>query len=205
VISDHGFGPYRKSFDLNRWLLEEGYLETEKGSDSISWKRTRAYAAGFCGLYLNRLGREGEGIVESKDAKGLIEEIRSRLLDLRDPDSGEKILDRVYRGPQVYTGGRAQDGPDLVLGFSRGFRGSESSALGKLGTKVLQVNRRLWSGTHLNAARSVPGVFLSNRKIESEGRIRLIDLAPTIQARFGVVDGDLTGRDLESAGHSGSR
>ena len=31
VISDHGFGPFRRGVDLNRWLEENGYLVLRRG------------------------------------------------------------------------------------------------------------------------------------------------------------------------------
>ncbi|MBI2822790.1 MAG: alkaline phosphatase family protein, partial [Acidobacteria bacterium] len=55
VLSDHGFGPYRRSFNLNTWLLHNGYIilkegAAPKGSDifsAVDWSRTRAYSLGL--------------------------------------------------------------------------------------------------------------------------------------------------------------
>ncbi len=33
VMSDHGFAPYRRKFDLNAWLVEKGYLVLRAGQD----------------------------------------------------------------------------------------------------------------------------------------------------------------------------
>ena len=72
VLSDHGFAPYNRSFNLNTWLLNHGYitLKTEPHPDqsqafaNVDWSRTRAYGLGLNGMYLNLRGREREGIVE---------------------------------------------------------------------------------------------------------------------------------------------
>src|SRR6185369_542675 len=66
VLSDHGFAPYYRSFNLNTWLLNNGYikLKAEAGANSseplagVDWSQTRAYGIGLNGLYLNLLGRE---------------------------------------------------------------------------------------------------------------------------------------------------
>ena len=71
VLSDHGFAPYNRSFNLNTWLLNNGYiiLKSEPNPDqyvfaNVDRSRTRAYGLGLNGLYLNLRGREREGIVE---------------------------------------------------------------------------------------------------------------------------------------------
>ncbi|MBI3119899.1 MAG: alkaline phosphatase family protein, partial [Candidatus Hydrogenedentes bacterium] len=53
VLSDHGFHSFRKSFNANTWLLENGYLVLREGVApgagnellrNVDWGRTRAYA-----------------------------------------------------------------------------------------------------------------------------------------------------------------
>ena len=57
VISDHGFGPFRRGVDLNRWLEENGYLTLHDGRGDeehlagVDWSRTRAFAIGLAGIY----------------------------------------------------------------------------------------------------------------------------------------------------------
>src|SRR5208282_482891 len=51
VLSDHGFAPYRHSFNLNTWLLNNGYITRKEGASGdpnepfsdVDWSRTRAY------------------------------------------------------------------------------------------------------------------------------------------------------------------
>ena len=83
VISDHGFSSFRRGVNLNQWLLREGYLALKPGTDGstewlrdVDWSRTRAYALGLTGMFLNLEGREGEGIVKpGADAAALKTEI----------------------------------------------------------------------------------------------------------------------------------
>lgn len=63
VLSDHGFSSFRKSIHLNRWLKEFGFLflkpgikESREFFEDVDWSKTKAYALGFGGIYLNRIG-----------------------------------------------------------------------------------------------------------------------------------------------------
>src|SRR5262245_22992325 len=64
VISDHGFKSFRRGVNLNAWLEREGLLVTQDGAgpgeylSTIDWSRTRAYALGLGGIFLNLKGRE---------------------------------------------------------------------------------------------------------------------------------------------------
>ena len=70
VISDHGFGPFRRGVDLNRWLEENGYLTLHDGRRDeehlagVDWSRTRAFAIGLAGIYINIKDKYSQGIVE---------------------------------------------------------------------------------------------------------------------------------------------
>src|SRR2546421_9377160 len=73
VLSDHGFAPYYRSFNLNTWLLHNGYIKLKSGADldsnepfaAVDWTQTRAYGIGLNGFYLNLRGRERNGIVQT--------------------------------------------------------------------------------------------------------------------------------------------
>ncbi len=68
VLSDHGFAPFYRAFNLNTWLKNEGYVTLTDDEESeffqnVDWNTTQAYGVGFNGLYINQKGREREGIV----------------------------------------------------------------------------------------------------------------------------------------------
>lgn len=192
VLSDHGFAPFYRAFHLNSWLRAQGYvslLDFSQGEmlQNVDWKNTRAYAAGFNLLYLNLQGREKEGVVApGGEQQRLLEELTSRLLALRDPVNGGRVIARVDRGTDVYSGADAQEVPDLVIGYNAGYRASWETALGKFPREILRDNTEKWSGDHLIAADQVPGVLLCNRKI-TLARPSLLDVAPTVLAEFGVA------------------
>jgi Uncharacterized conserved protein len=155
---------------------------------NVDWRKTRAYGAGFNGLYLNLVGRERVGIVQPWEVEALIEEISKKLLAVRDPKTGEQVISKVYRAEEVYTGPYVKDAPDLIVGYNKGYRASWETVLGKFPKELLRDNTEKWSGDHLIEAELVPGVLLSNKKIKSE-KPALYDLAPTILAEFGIPKG----------------
>ena len=194
VLSDHGFGPFRRYFHLNTWLKENGYINfTEKNLKSsgaffenVDFNQTRAYALGFNGIYINLRGREGIGIVsDGKEKEKLLDEIIEKLEAVIDPATGEKVINKVYKSEELYSGEYVKDAPDLLIGYNRGYRASWETALGKVPEGLLGNNMKKWSGTHLWDYKLVPGVILSNRKIKTEGPA-LYDIAPTILQEFGI-------------------
>ena len=195
VLSDHGFAPYRHSFNLNTWLLNNGYITRKEGFsgdssepfEDVDWSRTRAYGLGLNGLYLNIRGREREGIVESgAPADHLLQEIRQKLLEVRDPKDGSQVITRIDLASEAYQGPYAHSGPDALVGYNRGYRAGWKTILGAFPADVLEDNTNAWSGDHCMDFTKVPGVLLSNRRIAAETPA-LTDIAPTILAEFGIA------------------
>lgn len=202
VVSDHGFTAYRRSVHLNRWLIEHGYQALKPGAgtddaDPIDWAKTRAYAVGFGGIYLNRIGREYYGTVEEKDAPALLGAIREELAAFRDPESGVPVVRKVYRREEVYSGPLVErNAPDLYVGFEDGYRASWPTCLGRAPLGLVEVNRKKWSGDHMVDPSLVPGVLFVNRKVTLASP-SIVDVAPTILSVLQAGDpGGLDGRAL---------
>ena len=78
VLSDHGFNTFRRGFNLNTWLVREGYhrlkrpwkQEESAYFDNTDWSKTRAYGMGLNSLYINERGREGQGAVALRGGQG---------------------------------------------------------------------------------------------------------------------------------------
>jgi predicted AlkP superfamily phosphohydrolase/phosphomutase len=192
VISDHGFNGFRRGLDLNRWLEENGYLafhEGRRGEDylaGVDWSRTRAFAVGLAGIYVNRKGKYAQGIVEpGAEADKLREEIARRLTGLVDPQTGTSAIKQTYVTAKVYRGPYKDDAPDLVPGYQRGYRVSWETAIGRTTEAVFHDNTRAWSGDHCIDPSLIPGVLFCNHPIATE-RCRLMDVGPTVLSLFGV-------------------
>lgn len=197
VVSDHGFGSFSRGLNLNAWLREQGYLVLKDIADDpgylggIDWSKTRAYAFGLSGVYVNRRGREGQGIVADADAAALKNEIATKLAGLRDPATDASPVRTVYDTALAYSGPYSGDGPDLVVGYADGWRASWDTAVGRVGKDVLADNEKCWSGDHCMDHKLVPGVFLCNRRIATDepGKthvLHITDMAPTILRVLGV-------------------
>lgn len=192
VMSDHGFTSFHTCIDLNRWLLENGYLALEEGVEKVDtsfkgvdWSASRAWSMGLSGIMLNLRGRESGGIVEpGGEADELIDEISRKLMLLED-ENGAAVISAVYRGDDVYNGPYAGDGPDLIVGTGEGFRAGWGCVTGGVGERVLYANDRHWNGDHCHDHRLVPGVLASNFSLDAEGA-SIIDVAPTALRALGV-------------------
>ena len=203
VLSDHGFCDFSRGVNLNAWLKEHGYLVTQTDGPTgdylkgVDWSRTRAYAFGLSGIYINQQGRESQGIVTPTESTALRAEIVSRLTGLTDAERGCSAIRRVYDTHVAYRGPYATNGPDLVIGYERGYRASWENAVGRCDGPVLQDNTRYWSGDHCVDPDLVPGVLFCNRSLVSDRPASILDLAPTIMELFGVpAPGYLDGQSL---------
>ncbi|MGD9548559.1 MAG: alkaline phosphatase family protein [Candidatus Krumholzibacteriia bacterium] len=198
VMSDHGFAPWNRAFHVNTWLLDNGYLAVLPGHKpgdvemliGVDWSRTRAYAIGINGLYLNLKGREKDGIVEpGAEQLALLAELKAKLEAVTDPLDGRRAIKTADRADQVYHGAMQATGPDIVIGYYRGWRGSNESGLGRIMPEVFSDNLLKWSGDHCIAADEVPGILMANRPIMRQDPA-LVDMAPTILDLFGITPPD---------------
>jgi predicted AlkP superfamily phosphohydrolase/phosphomutase len=193
ILSDHGFARFDRAVHLNTWLMQQGFLTltdpTKTGNDEefvhVDWDKTQAYALGLNGIYLNLHGRENGGIVEIQDKQEVLDDIAKKLLEFRDPTTGEHVVDKVYFSESTYRGHNLKNAPDIIVGFRRGYRASWQTALGAVPPVALEDNDQAWIGDHCMAADEVPGVLLSNRKFRST-HPQMYDVPVTILSEFGV-------------------
>jgi predicted AlkP superfamily phosphohydrolase/phosphomutase len=196
VMSDHGFGSFRRGFHLNMWLHQQGLLALKPGVEpgegagdllrGVDWERTRAYGVGLSGLYLNLKGREARGTVEAGEAEALKADIARGLNGLKDPERGVVAVRSVLPREEVYRGPYAGEAPDLVVNCAAGYRISWGSSLGGVAAGgVFEDNTRKWAGDHIIDPALVPGVLLMNRPFRREAA-DLVDLAPTLLAALGA-------------------
>jgi predicted AlkP superfamily phosphohydrolase/phosphomutase len=195
VLSDHGFNTFRRGFNLNTWLVREGYhrlkrpwkQEESAFFDNTDWSKTRAYGMGLNGLYINERGREGQGAVApGADKDNLVREIARKLESLTDPVTGERAVLRAFVARETYRGKNLETAPDIVLGFGRGYRISWQSPLGGFPREIFEDNTQKWSGDHMSAPEVLPGIAFANRKFTAEAPA-IHDLTASILHVFGVA------------------
>ncbi len=194
AMSDHGFSPFHRSFNPNTWLYENGYHalinKWRQGREDLfmntDWSKTKAYALGLNGLYINQKGREGEGTVNpGVEKEALVREIIQNLESFRDPQTGENPVLKAYATKDVYQGSQMDKAPDIIIGYNQGYRVSWSAPLGRIPKNILEDNREKWSGDHCMAPEVVPGILVTNQKINIDSPA-LFDLTPTILQIFNI-------------------
>lgn len=219
VVSDHGFHSWRKEFNTNTWLVRNGFMalrgqeQTDDGPmkklddmfsggsffPNVDWNRTQAYSLGLGHIYINLKGREGQGWVEPGESyQRLVEEIRSRILEYRDPDTGEPVVQGAYLRDEIYQGSELKHAGDIQLTFYSGYRTSWQTSLGAVPEDIVVANMKKWSGDHCASDFSdTAGFFVSNRRLVSP-EAWIIDIAPTLYDVFKVqIPDDLDGKPLQ--------
>jgi len=200
MMSDHGFGNFSRGVAVNTWLRDEGYLVSKNNLGVLidtDWSKTKAYSYGVGGsIYLNLRGRERRGIVKASERVALLGEITSKLMAIVDPENGKPVFRRIYRADEWYHGPEANNAPDLVLGYERGYRASWNTCLGDFDKAVIVDNNNAWSADHCIAHDLVPGILLCNKRIVDDDPA-LIDVGPTVLAEFGIpTPDDMAGRSF---------
>ncbi len=217
VLSDHGFHSFRQAVNLNTWLVMNGYIARQgQASDknlndlflggqfweNVDWSRTKAYSLGLGQIYFNMAGREGHGIVHSgAEYKTLQDEMSEKLLAMRDPNTGARIVSAVYKRDAVFWGPYIENAPDLQVGFADGYRVSWQTSLGGSPAGLVYPNMRKWSGDHCSFDyKTEPGAILSNRKFSTDVA-QIIDLGPTVLKYFGLaVPREMDGKPIFAQG-----
>ena len=207
VMSDHGFSPFSREVNLNTWLLEKGYVTLKNPAEqgkhpfflNVDWSRTKIYAMGLNGIYLNQRGREAYGIVsQGEESQRLLDELESELLDWVDPETGSQVVTLLTQTARDFKGRAATNGPDAIIGYNWGYRTSWKSPLGEFPLPVFAANSDAWSGDHSIDHRLVPGVLLTNRKITLD-QPALYDLTIAVLDEYGVPKlPEMIGRDCLS-------
>lgn len=204
VMSDHGFRSFRRGVNINSWLLKEGYMVLKEGKSSsgewfegVDWSRTRAYALGLSGVFVNKQGREGKGIVPADRAEVLAKEIAAKLTGLVDSGTGAKAILKAYVAREVYAGPYLDNAPEVIVGYEIGYRASWDGVTGYVNDVIFDDNAKSWSGDHCIDASLVPGSFFCNKSIGLD-KVRMIDIAPTVLDLFDVPKpGYMDGKSLE--------
>ncbi len=199
VLSDHGFGTFRRAFHTNTWLAENGLLTLQSGKQpgeelgnnfsAVDWSKTHAYALGLGGIYLNWKGREREGIVEEGNgAESVRRAIEKGLAGIADAQTERVAIHSVSRREKIYSGAHAGDAPDLLVNFAPWFRVSWQTALGGMPRGLFEDNTRRWSGDHIIDPETVPGILFLNHPTKAHNGVPDIrDMAPTILSWLGVT------------------
>jgi predicted AlkP superfamily phosphohydrolase/phosphomutase len=162
--------------------------------DDIDWGRTQAFSFGNFGqIYLNLKGRQQRGIVDSRDADALCDELTRGLLAYRDPLTGQPFIERVVRKDEIYAGAHYDDAPDLTAL-------SKNLEYVSFGTTDFGSNRVTGRIFGMTGYHRMNGIFVMHGpNVRADAHLegaRILDLAPTILYALGVPLPAMEGRVL---------
>ena len=165
----------------------------------IDWNHTVAYASGPTQtgfIYINLKGREPQGIVApGAEYEEVRTAIQQRLQEMRNPLTGDLMVDRVWLGQTLYPGPYVQVAPDLVVTYCDGQFDSKHGS-------IFWSTRLVEPIKGANASHRARGILMMWRpgSIAPQRRIveaHLRDLAPTLLYLMDeAVPRDMEGRVL---------
>jgi len=206
VCSDHGFASFRRGINYNTWLVKNGWMTLREGPNGtrsledlfdrgetgeffkyVDWSRTQAYALGLGSIYVNLAGREPRGsVAPGQEYESVRQGIIQGLEAFVDPETEEHPVLKVYRREEMYSGFDPGLIPDLRAANSRNYRVGWQTALGEVPPRIVEDNRKAWSGDHCSVDPSlVPGVLFSNRRIGRTDPV-ILDIFPSVLQILGV-------------------
>jgi predicted AlkP superfamily phosphohydrolase/phosphomutase len=182
VLSDHGFCSVKKEVYLNQWLEESGWLhldgEKPKSMMDMSAK-SRAYSLIPGRIFLNLAGREQKGRVNpGREAEGIKAEITKALLDLKDPETGQPIVQRVYSREELYSGPYFEEAADL---FAIPYDGYDLKA------NVRQPNFTFKGDLVGMHTFDDAALYIKDQRL-ADGEFSIMDVAPSLLKMLDVED-----------------
>jgi len=116
ILSDHGFCKIKHEVQMNLWLEQQGLLSFDGTRKLENYhEKTVCYSLVPGRIYVNLEGREKRGSIKMKDYFSVRDEIKARLLELKHPDSGEAVVNRVLYREEIYSGEYLEDAPDIIV------------------------------------------------------------------------------------------
>jgi predicted AlkP superfamily phosphohydrolase/phosphomutase len=160
----------------------------------VDWPRTEAYSMGNYGqIYVNLKGREPQGCVNpGAEHEEVLDRLTDRLCSLVDPESGETVIERVFRKEEVYRGKYVEGAADLMFQT----KGMEYKALGLSDFNSPRILEPVFGCTGNHRMRGM--LALRGKGVIREGAVidgaAIQDLAPTILYVLGVpIPGEMDG------------
>ena len=96
----------------------------------------------------------------------------------------------------MYSGDRIDEMPEMLVGYTPGYRCANASLLGETTQSILDINTLAWGGDHSMAPQLVPGSLFLSRPI-GKSDPNIVDLPVTILEFFGIERPEqMTGRSV---------
>jgi len=130
MASDHGFTASTEVVRINSFLAEKGYLTWKKGDDSeaekrreaskfanLDWEKILAYCrtASSNGITIRVARNPGDPGIKPEEYDAFRDRLIGDLENFQDPQTGERILQAIYKREDIYSGEAVAEAPDLTL------------------------------------------------------------------------------------------
>ncbi|MHA1255913.1 MAG: alkaline phosphatase family protein [Promethearchaeota archaeon] len=205
-VSDHGALPAWKIANLSSYLMKEGLVSYKWNNNQnkyiIDWDKTYAFPyfePPF--IWVNLKGRDPNGIVPQSKFEATRDEIIEKLYEMRDPETGDKVIRLALRKEEAaYLGLDGDKIGDVVYFlnppyeiYDEKFEHVNSSEVSRKQLKYPDVyDAKKCFGAHVyylptekfgNFSNSVPLIMSGpgvKKNIKLKKPVNLVDLAPTL-------------------------
>ncbi len=175
LLSDHGFELLEKDININFILRENGFFnlkpDSKRGYADID-SDTKAFALEPSRIYLNSVNKYPRGSVKENESESIIREIIS-IFDALE-SNGKKIINKIFRKEEIYSGPYPSQAPDLVLLPNKGFNLKTSLKATKL------TEKNIFTGKHTQH----DAFLLINKHLEKN----IIPDKLTVSDVYGIID-----------------
>ncbi len=192
LMSDHGFCTLRQEVYINHWLASQGWLryatEQPKSVADIH-PESVAYSLDPGRVFLNVRGREPHGrISRGAEYERVRDEIIAAARELRDPATGEPMIQHAFRVEEIYHGPYLDQAADIILHPYNGY-----DLKGPIAKETLTYKGRELVGMHTYDDATL---YIGGHRIIQE-QPWVADPMPTILRLLGVpIPPDVDGRVL---------
>jgi predicted AlkP superfamily phosphohydrolase/phosphomutase len=161
----------------------------------IDWPHTRAYAGTSSeqGIFINLKGREPFGTVSpGGEYQAVVGEVCEQLDRLVEPDTGEKVVSKIFLRDNLYRGPYVEFAPDIIFELM----GMSYLTQENIGQRQLFESSGFESGSHRRE-----GILIMKGPHFKKGLrcedASILDLTPTVLHCLGLpVDEDMDGKVL---------
>jgi predicted AlkP superfamily phosphohydrolase/phosphomutase len=181
MLSDHGFCALKQEVDLNAYLQDTGFLRyrNDKPQDlNDLHPQTRAFSLLPGRIYVNLKERESQGSVSASDYERVRTELSETLLRLKEPRTGESVINKTIKREELYHGAHIDRAADLIAVPNAGYD-----------LKAKLTGAKLFDQGAINGMHTFDDAFLYLRghSIRAEPKPALVDVPSTLFSLMGLA------------------
>jgi len=162
----------------------------------IDWSQSSAYSIGKESIFINLKGREPEGIIDGvQEYNEIVDEIIQKLYELKDPDDGQPVVQKAWKGKELYSDGSFEKLPDIIIEYRNGSYYQSDSREPAPGDKLFTYKEKNSAAHKHNTIFGCYGVDIE-AKPDLEG-VSIVDVVPTILHNMNIpIPDDIDGKVL---------